>query len=136
MSGAYAFGVVLAGFGDLPEPAQARVVVAAVELLVQANEELARVRALPSLYESGVRYREQRPGLETWRDAVETLAERAGNCKELSAWRCAELRARGEAATCAVIPWRRDGAREFHVVVRRGAGGAVTEDPSALLGMK
>lgn len=132
----YAFGVLLRGFSRLPHDAQARVVGDGVELLTAANEGLFATERWPRLYESGVRYKRDEPGREQWRDADEVKAEGFGSCRELAAWRIAELRTQGEAARSLVIPWTGpDGSPEFHVRVLRGDGLTV-EDPSTMLGME
>ena len=45
----------------------------------------------PPLYESGVRYQEDPPGKEDWKDIPAVLADGHGDCDRLAAWRTAEL---------------------------------------------
>jgi hypothetical protein len=82
------------------------------------------------LYKSGVRYAREPLGSEVWQTALETKNLGCGDCEDLVAWRCAELRVAGEDAT----PYVKDvrpGLR--HCLVRR-ANGAL-ECPSRALGM-
>lgn len=60
---------------------------------------------LPPLYASGVRYKEDPPGQENWKDVLAVLADGHGDCDRLVAWRVAELRAAGYQAD-PVIKWR------------------------------
>lgn len=92
----------------------------------QIREGLLRV----PLYKSGVRYAREPLGAEVWQTGLETLQLGYGDCEDLCAWRCAELRVAGEDAT----PYVKDvrpGLR--HVLVRRANG--KLECPSRALGM-
>jgi hypothetical protein len=92
--------------------------------------------SVPSLYRSGVRFKREPKGTESFVDLYEVLKNGGGDCAHLAAWRCAELRAKGERATLRVT-WQVDpkkNLRVFHVVVRREDQSV--EDPSALLGMR
>jgi hypothetical protein len=60
---------------------------------------------IPPLYHSGVRYKEDPPGQENWKDCLAVLADGHGDCDRLVAWRVAELRVRGIAAD-PIIKWR------------------------------
>lgn len=60
---------------------------------------------IPPLYESGVRYKEDPPGQENWKDCLAVLADGHGDCDRLVAWRVAELRVAGYPAD-PVIKWR------------------------------
>jgi hypothetical protein len=109
-----------------------------------------RGNALPPLYESGVRYREEAPGHEDWLDAPEVLRQRFADCEDLAAWRCGELRADGIEAE-PVIKWQwinreamiaqgyppdklpTRGVWLVHCCVRYPDGSV--EDPSKILGM-
>jgi hypothetical protein len=84
---------------------------------------------LPSLYRSGVCY-EPELASEEWQLPSETDEIGAGDCEDLAAWRCAELRRRGEPARVVVRPGVRG---VWHAIVRRGDGRI--EDPSRRLGM-
>jgi hypothetical protein len=60
---------------------------------------------IPPLYGSGVRYKEDPPGQENWKDCLAVLADGHGDCDRLVAWRTAELRVAGYQAD-PVIKWR------------------------------
>lgn len=104
------------------------------------RDALARGRRFPPLL--GGRFRYQRedytgPHPEDWRDAVEVVRRRGGDCEDLAAYRAAELRLTGRADA---VPMYRvasrigGGGRLFHIVVDRGDG--ALEDPSRMLGMR
>lgn len=50
---------------------------------------------VPPIYASGVRYRNDPPGQENWRDCYSVMAEGFGDCDNLVGWRVAELNAAG-----------------------------------------
>jgi hypothetical protein len=104
----------------------------ALEGHVRANVEyLRRFPRTPALYRSGVRYRFIRPGADWWL-IPDVLTQRWGDCKDLSAWRVAELRVHlGELARVRVERTAKD---TYHAIVERGDGRI--EDPSRALGMK
>ncbi len=105
----------------------------ALEGLVRVNADLYREDPhLPSILDAnaGVRYRGYDPG-EDWRNVLEVLRERYGDCEDLAAARAGELRARGDAGAFADI--RRTGPEMTHAFVVRGNG--QIEDPSRALGM-
>jgi hypothetical protein len=87
---------------------------------------------LPPLYESGIVYRREPKGREWWESAADALgvtSERSGDCEDLSAFRCAELRYyEGTPCRVKVIRNRRG---NFHAVVEYGDG--EIEDPSRVL---
>jgi hypothetical protein len=104
---------------------------------------------IPPLYESGVRYSEDKPGREDWRDVYTILQRGYGDCDNVVGWRCAELRVAGIAAE-PVIKWQHiprdiatalgyganvgaDGLWMVHCCVRYPDG--TIEDPSKRLGM-
>jgi hypothetical protein len=98
--------------------------------------------SLPDIYKSGVRFRAEPKGYESFVDLHETLRAGYGDCAHLAAWRCAELRVRkGVPASLRVI-WQHDPKsklRVFHVLVRRPPCRAYPlgiEDPSLKLGMR
>ncbi len=107
-----------------------------LEALAAANAGHLRLHPeAPWLYESGVSYAEDDEGGEGWTDIPETLARGVGDCKDLVAWRLAELRVREREAAHPHVRFARSGSRvKFHVVVRRADGR--TEDPSRALGMR
>ncbi|MDH5644476.1 MAG: hypothetical protein OEZ01_00625 [Candidatus Heimdallarchaeota archaeon] len=103
--------------------------------LVDLNRWIYRTRSLPPLYQAGVRYRRETEDymaakpVEDWQ-AVDVLYKNGfGDCEDLAAARCAELR---NADVPATIRLTRRG-RIWHVTVRTPAG---VEDPSRKLGMK
>jgi len=80
------------------------------------NRQMKKFRAtgrgtpFPPLYASGVRYQEDPPGKENWRDCFAILAYvaatgRGVDCDQLICWRVAELRSAGIAAE-PVIKWQ------------------------------
>ncbi|KKN38320.1 hypothetical protein LCGC14_0754650 [marine sediment metagenome] len=91
----------------------------------------------PCIYDSAVRYRYERDSGcgERFKDVATVLRDGFGACADLSCWRVAKLRNRGERAT---VVWRvrilPTGEPLYHIFVRR-AGGKY-EDPSKRLGMK
>ncbi len=141
-------------------------IVLALEAMISVNlwhiqrglNRAARGRGLPvpPLYASGVRYREDPPGQENWKDCLAVLAEGTGDCDRLVSWRVAELRAAGIPAE-PVIKWQQvpkdimislghpphmvpeEGISMVHVCV--GWPGwqydeeRLVEDPSKILGM-
>jgi hypothetical protein len=60
---------------------------------------------IPPLYASGVRYQEDPPGQENWKDCLAVLADGFGDCDRLVAWRTAELRVAGYPAE-PIIKWK------------------------------
>lgn len=113
----------------VPLPAMRMMVVGLMHVNLVLLEELQRGRKLPPpLYRSGVRYRH--PGKRRWYTIAELYDRREGDCKDLAAARCAELRFYdGEHATPVVYLTRR--ARRYHAVVRREDGRI--EDPSRIV---
>jgi hypothetical protein len=99
--------------------------------------ELRAFRAIPPLYQSGVRYAREvcraptLPGAcERFLTARQCLREGEGDCDDLACWRAAELIVMGERARAIAMP----SSVGFHVVVRRADGSI--EDPSKRLGMR
>jgi len=60
---------------------------------------------IPPLYASGVRYKEDPPGQENWKDCLAVLKDGHGDCDRLVAWRVAELLVWGTQAE-PVIKWK------------------------------
>lgn len=91
--------------------------------------------AIPKLYSGKIRYKREPIRRENWQSAAETAELGYGDCEDLSAYRVAELRAKGITAFPIVVqvsPTLR------HVKVRYldpKTKEWVTEDPSAKLGM-
>lgn len=111
--------------------------------LVMANVETMQWarrmgKPFPPLLKSGVRYRAEPPGEESFVDAWILLRRGYGDCAHLCAYRIAELMCLGERASIR-IKWnvpddpRSRRPRLFHVQVRRADGRI--EDTSRLLGM-
>jgi hypothetical protein len=111
---------------------------AVAEGLVRLNEwmferaDIAGVES-PSLYDSGIRYRREPQGREWWESAADAhgvATDRSGDCEDLAAYRCAELRVYEDDpdAMVRVIRTRRG---SFHAIVQRGDGSY--EDPSRIL---
>jgi hypothetical protein len=73
-------------------------------------------------------------GGEIFREIPRIILNGGGDCDNVAAWRCAELRELGINA-CPYITWRTrsDGGMTYHVIVRWPDGSS--EDPSLLLGM-
>lgn len=69
-----------------------------------------------------------------WRDILGVMERGYGDCKDLAAWRVAEIRrAGGWAEPHLITGWAPAGKRLYHIVVRYPDG--VLEDPSKVLGM-
>lgn len=85
---------------------------------------------LPDLYESGIVYRRESPGQEWWENALDVVgvvADRSGDCEDLAAYRCAELRHfEGQECRVKIVKTR----RAYHAVVEHEDGRI--EDPSRI----
>lgn len=102
----------------------------ALEGLVALDAYLIAKHNLPPLLKTGARY--QTEDKEQWRSALEVIGEGWGDCEDLAAYRCGELRARiGEPARL-ILRWT--GPKTMHALVLRASG--KIEDPSRALGMK
>jgi hypothetical protein len=91
----------------------------------------------PSIYRSGVRYRNEDPtkGYEDFAIIPSILKRGWGDCDDLCPWRVAELHQAGETGARIRIKWKRtSNGKLYHIQVRRADGRI--EDPSRLLGMK
>lgn len=104
---------------------------AALGGLVALDRVILRRSDLPSLYDSGVRYRPEASGQERWRRIDEVFRLGYGDCEDLTAGRVAELQLQGELAYQDV---KKSGFRKFHAKVLMPDG--TYEDPSRILGMK
>lgn len=114
-----------------------RVLLGLLSLLVVINESWLRAHPrAPKLYESGVRYRRERPGREDWLTVPSILERGHGDCEDLASWRIAELRLTGIRAHPR-ITFRRFGPGGrfslYHITLVYPDGRV--EDPSRLLGM-
>lgn len=99
-----------------------------------ALDDVSRGR-VPPLYESGVRYAQERPRDvrrhgEAWNRPARVAGLGHGDCEDLACWRAAELVVSG--ADPRAIPYIRPAGRGMHALVSREWG---VEDPSAALGM-
>jgi len=105
-----------------------------VHALVRLNVNAMKRERLPKLYDSGIRYRRESRkngrGREWFLTLPQMLETGFGDCEDLAAARCAELRMKGVRAQ----PWFSRRGRTWHVYVRHPSG--KTEDPSLVLGMK
>lgn len=127
-------------------------ILAIVEAYAQIDEAEMRLTAFPPLYQSGIRYKSDVEAfratvcgdascgddqkVDEWQDAETMLKKKTGNCKDLVAYRLAELRLRGDRA-CYPSSIRTvdptTGRWMYHIILVRGDG--EQEDPSAELGM-
>lgn len=135
-------------------------IVLALDVLCRVNEwhirrslkraQQGKGKAISPLYASGVRYEEDPPGREDWRDCYEVLRRGKGDCDNLVGWRVGELRAAGIAVD-PVVKWQQipkdvmiglgypakmipeEGCSMVHCAVRWPDGRI--EDPSKILGM-
>jgi hypothetical protein len=117
--------------------------VTVVHHLIEAMIESGRIYlqenpgAVPPLYRSGVRYRTCESGCDwdRWCDIPEVFRDGFGDCKDLVAWRIAELATEGVGAEPIIhADLDRYGVPLYHVTLRRSDG--ALEDPSRALGMK
>lgn len=75
----------------------------------------------PLLYQSGVVFRNEPRGVETFIDCVECLKQGWGDCAHVAAWKVAEYNVRYGLCARLCISWKRypqHGLRLFHVMVR------------------
>jgi hypothetical protein len=85
------------------------------------------------LYDSGVYYRQEKPGEEDFFDIPMVLRQGYADCEDLAAWRVAEYLSVGQQASPMVTYELYDnGDIDFHVRVLTAYG---VEDPSRILGM-
>ena len=88
----------------------------------------------PALYESGVRYRREPMGEETWQDIPNLIARGYGDCEDLACWLVADRRVRQKIRAKPHLTYRKDGnLYRYHVTVVYPNG--LVEDPSRKLGM-
>jgi hypothetical protein len=113
-------------------PAEPAAIQCAVEGLAALSYYYMRIAEaggapFPPLYKSGVVYRREPLGEEQWQHAQQTLLRKQGDCEDLAAYRCAELRMAGEMAIVAI---KVTGPGTYHAVVQRADG--TIEDPSRM----
>jgi hypothetical protein len=137
-----------------PDDFSRGVVLSLVEAFARIDEAEMRLRPFPPLYQSGIRYKDDVEAyrasvcgteacgdgvpVDEWQDAQTMVEKGTANCKDLVAYRLAELRLAGDVGAHAAILRGADpnnpGRYIYHVVLQRGDG--QIEDPSAALGMK
>ncbi len=90
-----------------------------LEATVRANQEELRSKgSYPLLYESGVVYKEEPPGKENWADIPTVLNHKWGDCEDLAAWLCAELREVFKVPCRPFLKFRkRGGAFRYHALL-------------------
>jgi hypothetical protein len=116
----------------------AREVCALAEVAIGNARREIRTGVVPFLYQSGVKYTEQRPEACCFRPPSEVLERKGGDCKQLTTWRIAELREANIDARPRVI-WLEatdgKGVKGFiaHMLLR--LPDTNLEDPSVNLGM-
>ena len=150
------------GYGEEGEGRHFAPIIFLLEGLCRVNEWLIRrsirrfekgeiSEPIPPLYASGVRYKEDGPGEENWKDCVQVLRDGNGDCDRVVAWRVGELWAANIPAR-PVIKWQQlpkwfcvremkfppamvpeKGISMVHVLVEWPDG--TIEDPSKVLGM-
>lgn len=108
----------------------AEVLRAMLDMLIRVNiDYLRRHPNTPPLYRAGVTYART----EVWDSIPALYTRRYGDCKSLTAARVAELTvARVDALPTFRFNPRKNGAKDFHILVQRYGG---WEDPSRKLGM-
>jgi hypothetical protein len=116
----------------IPSKAEAQREIALALLLegvVRLNCYLIKRHNLPSIYDSGVRYK--RDGSEDWLNVLEIIKRGYDDCEGLASARAAEWRVnRGVPAAVIVV---RTGPKTLHAMVSLPDG--TIEDPSRVLGM-
>lgn len=111
---------------------------AVVTGLALVNQVILRHYSIPSIYSIRPRYHipeEVQTGKarERWKDIATLLQDRWGDCKDLTAWRLAELWKMGVNAKAESTVTRMGRALLFHTYIRYPDGR--TEDPAKTLGM-
>lgn len=137
----YAPSFRLVSFETIPHDYKRQVLEGLLNALALANDAYLLINPhTPKLYDAGVRYVQEPPGLDEWQDIPDTIARRTGDCEDLAAWRMAELRRSGEDPgaewhiTVADIPDQTGHiVTTYHIAIKRTGGGI--EDPSRQLGM-
>lgn len=123
---------------DVRDPARiCRSIDALVMALAEHNAEYLRRYWVPPLYLSGVRYKAQED-VDVFMDAAAVYRDKVSDCKNLVAWRIAEI-VTFEGIPAGALTFSQEVEDErfpyfFHVVVIRGDG--IIEDPSRVLGMR
>jgi hypothetical protein len=105
----------------------------AIEAFARGSVPMAGIWRLPSLYQSGIRYKPEPnhgSGNEDFALPNICFERKWGDCDDLVIYRVWELLCQGEQATCRAV-WQDNAC---HVLVRRQNG--TLEDPSILLGAR
>jgi len=124
----------LTSFETTPAADKMTVICKMLDVLHTANAGWINAgNAVPALYESNLRYKEEQLGKDEWQDIPRTLQLGNGDCEDLASYRVSELRAQGEAAQHTVEHRRSPQLVLYHIRVRRQNGDI--EDPSCALGM-
>ncbi len=130
----------LDSFNDEADPETLKHVI--VELcfgLAEANARWLTVHPdTPHLYDSGVFYKDEKPGHEEFFDIPRVMRQGFADCEDLACWRAAELYVRfGIPAEPHVMYTQFPNQVLFHVqVIYTLNGQTYLEDPSIVLGMK
>lgn len=135
----YRLSLVLESFGkEVGREHSNRVLAIALNALYRVD--LSYLQEFPSasprLYDSGVRYKREPPGVEDWRDIPAIVKARFGDCEDLACWRAAESTVLDRRPAVPSFRWRtvpERGLMLYHIVVEYENG--EVEDPSAKLGM-
>lgn len=91
---------------------------------------------IPLLYQAGIRYQHEPPGVEKWQAIDRMLTTKQGDCEDLACALTAELIVRrGDKNAKPILTSRAMGnnARMYHIRTMHGDG--TIEDPSKVLGM-
>lgn len=128
----------MTSFETTPAAKKMTVICKMLDVLHAAN--LAWLQAgnvAPPLYQSGLRYQEEKLGKDEWQDIPRTLFLRdqgqGSDCEDLASYRVSELRFAGEKANHTVEHRRSPDLVLYHIRVIRQNGDV--EDPSCALGM-
>jgi hypothetical protein len=123
--------------GAKDRPESEKVLCLLLETLVKIDEMYLRMHPeAPPIYQAGVRYQTEPLGQEDWCDIPTVMKQGWGDCEDLAAWRCAELRVRYGIPARATFTWRvlPNKVTLYHILVKHPDGRI--EDPSRKLGMK
>lgn len=119
-----------------PDWLLARLNAAQVTGLALINFELlALTPTVGPMYQYRLRYVQDHPDYARWKDFVQVIREGVGDCKDLVAWRVAELWHQGiDAHVVSSIQRQDNGDILYHVQIQLPDG--TIEDPSVKLGMR
>ena len=117
------------------EHVSAPVLNAGLEAVTRLNEQLIREGSSPTFGEavkSGVRWKPEPPGLESFDHGGKVAARGWGDCDDLAPLRSASLRVSGEDKGARAVVFK-SGPGRWHAIVKRSDG--TFEDPSQTAGM-